>query len=160
VRIAAAAAQAVAFARGLPVCRISSLAVLALGAGRAMGAERIAACLDAHMGRAYLGLYRVVPAQGDVQVLCADSLVDPGRFMLNCSDRFVAVGNGWHAYPELLARHGSRIAAVDAGRLPSVLDLLDLASVDFHAGRTATAFDALPEYLGSGPATASVSPPE
>lgn len=55
VRVAAAVAQALAYARVIPVCRISSLAVLAAGAGPGLHAI----CVDARMGRAYAALYQV-----------------------------------------------------------------------------------------------------
>jgi tRNA threonylcarbamoyladenosine biosynthesis protein TsaB len=150
VRIAAAAAQAIAFARRIPVCRVSSLAVLAAGAGRALGAQSIGACLDARMERVYLALYHVTP--GRVETVRADALVDPRGFILDGGARFVAVGDGWAAYPDLLARHGSRVAAVDLQLLPAAPDLLDLALQEFRAGRTVDVRDALPEYLGLAPA--------
>jgi tRNA threonylcarbamoyladenosine biosynthesis protein TsaB len=150
VRIAAAAVQAIAFARRIPVCRVSSLAVLAAGAGRALGAQMVATCLDARMGRAYLALYRVGP-DGFVAPVGSDALVDPRDFILPGEEGFAAVGDGWLAYPGLLARHGSRAAVVDGNLLPSPRDLLEMACQDFRAGRTVSAGEALPEYLGQGP---------
>ena len=151
VRVAAAAAQAIAFARSIPVCRISTLAVMAAGAGRVTGASLVATCLDARMERAYIALYRLAPSHRPVAVL-RDALVDPREFMLPGDEAFMAVGGGWLAYPDILARHGSRVAALDAGLLPSARDLLSMAIPEFSAGRTVTAQEALPEYLGQRPA--------
>ena len=150
VRIAAAAAQAIAFARAIPVCRISTLAVLAAGAGRLLGAPVVATCLDARMERAFMALYRV-SSSGIPEALFPDALIDPREFRLPGEACFTAVGRGWLAYPDLHARHQARISAVDAGLLPSARDLLSMAIAEFRAGRTVSARDALPEYLGQVP---------
>jgi tRNA threonylcarbamoyladenosine biosynthesis protein TsaB len=154
VRVAAAAAQAIALARSIPVCRVSSLAVLAAGAGRELGASLVATCLDARMERAYAALYRVLPGKGVAPVL-ADAWIDPCEFLLPGNEAIVAVGDGWLAYPELLARHRSRVEALEPGLLPLARDLLSMAILDFHAGRTVDAHEAVPEYLGQMPAVAS-----
>lgn len=150
VRMAAAAAQAIAFARSIPVCRRSSLAVLAAGAVRMLRAQLVATCLDARMQRAYLAVYRAEP-NGDVTPVIMDALVDPGDYALSGDEPFAAVGPGWLAYPQLLARHQRRITKLEPGLLPSALDLLSMAVADFGAGRTVQAHEALPEYLGQVP---------
>jgi tRNA threonylcarbamoyladenosine biosynthesis protein TsaB len=150
VRIAAAAAQAVAFAAGVPLCRVSSLAVLAAACATDRGAVPVAVCLDARMARAYFGLYETTEA-GLVVPLRADALIDPMQFDVP-ADTFVAVGTGWSAYPGLLERHQSRLLRLDPDLLPSARDLLRLAAVDFAAGRTIAPAAALPEYLSPGPA--------
>ncbi len=156
VRIAAAATQAIAFARAIPVCRISTLAVLAVGAARATGCALIATCLDARMERASIALYRVATS-GMPEPVFSDALIDPHVFRLPGTDGFAAVGHGWLAYPDLHARHRSRITALDADLLPSARDLLSMATVEFAAGRTVSAMEALPEYLGQAPAMSAGS---
>lgn len=153
VRIAAAAAQALAFARSIPVCRASSLAVLAAGAGRLLGPGRYAVCQDARMGQAYVALYEVGPAgEASPRPLLADALVDPRGWSVPGSDPFIALGSGWQAFPDLPGRHGDRVLSVEDGLLPSARDLLSMAHADFLAGRTVAADEALPEYLGQVPA--------
>jgi tRNA threonylcarbamoyladenosine biosynthesis protein TsaB len=157
VRVAAAAAQALAFAGGIPVCRVSSLAVLAAGAARVLGATAVGVCLDAHRQRAYAALYRTGAADEPWPEF-ADALVDPDDFSLPGSGGFVAAGEGWQAYPRMRERHGARITAIDAGLRPSARDLLVLAARDLAAGRTVSAAQALPEYLDQGPQAAAVGP--
>jgi tRNA threonylcarbamoyladenosine biosynthesis protein TsaB len=153
VRIAAAAAQAIGFARDIPVCRVSSLAVLAAGAGVVRGSGRlVVACLDARMERAYIGAYRVMPEA--VEVVVPDAWIDPAAFELPGDEPFVAVGDGWAAHPRLAERHRARVANLDAALLPSARDLLSMALRDFRAGRTWRPEEALPEYLGQVPALA------
>lgn len=149
VRVAAAAAQAVAFARRIPVCRVSSLMVQALGAYRALGAGTFAVCFDARMQRAYVGLYRVEQGSS-VLALHVDAMIDPATFIFPRGESFVAIGDGWQAYPQLLARHGSRIIAVESGMRPSARDLLELAGLDFAAGRTVSAGRLCPNTWASG----------
>ena len=149
VRIAAAAIQALAFSRSLPVCRVSSLAVLAAGAARALGPGLYGICQDARMEHAYLALYEAGP---QLRPVLADTLVDPRELMMPGAEDFIALGDGWLAFPELLERHRARILSVQAHLLPSALDLLSIAEDDFRAGRTLAPHEALPEYLGQMPA--------
>jgi tRNA threonylcarbamoyladenosine biosynthesis protein TsaB len=150
VRVAAAAAQSLAFAAAIPVCRVSSLAILAATAGRELEVTSVAVCLDARMGRAYVAHYTLEAGRGPA-VEFADALVAPGSFTLPGSLPFVAVGEGWQAYPAMLARHGSRLIAHQPGVRPAARDLLGLATRDFEAGEAVPATEALPEYLGQEP---------
>ena len=154
VRLAAAATQAIAFALGVPVCRRSSLAVLAAGVMRTTGATRVGVCLDAHMQRAYLALYRA-DGEGVVVPVVSDALVDPRDYRLMDVAPFLAAGPGWIAYPDLLKHHAARITRTEPELLPSSRDLLSMAIADYRAGALVTAEQALPEYLGLVPASVS-----
>lgn len=148
VRVAAAAAQSLAYAGSIPVCRISSLAVLAAGAGP--GLHGI--CVDARMGRAYAALYRVA-GDGAPLPLMAEALVDPAAFAFPGGEPFIALGDAWRTQPALLERHRPRLLAQRTELLPSARDLLSMAGREFAAGRTVAAAGALPEYLGQAPAS-------
>lgn len=148
VRIAAAVAQAVAFARNLPVCRVSSLAVLA-AAARGTGAAACGICIDARMGQAYAALYETGP---QVRPILADVLVDPAAFTMPGSAPFAAVGDGWQAFAGIRGRHHARVLSWHPHLLPSAGDLLSMALADFRAGRVVSAREAFPEYLGQAPA--------
>lgn len=152
VRMAAAAAQALGFALGIPICRRSSLAIMAATAIRQLDAQMVGVCLDARMERAYLGLYRGDGSGGVVPVL-ADTLVDPANYRLPGHEPFAAVGPGWLAYSPWLDRHAARVTRVVPELLPSALDLLSMAREDYRAGVLVTAEEALPEYLGLAPAS-------
>lgn len=157
VRIAAAAAQAIAFAAAIPVCRVSSLAVLAAGIARAQGPGHVGTCIDARTQHAYFALYRA-DSCGAVRAVFPDALVDPMDFTVPGNERFVALGSGWQSYPTLVERHGERIIALDVESLPSARDLLPLAMADFAAGRTVVPAEALPEYLSPGPGQGAQRP--
>ena len=146
LRVTAAAAQSLAFGAALPVVRVSSLAALAAGAWRRHQKAPIAACLDARMGEAYLGLYDI-DAQESLVARLADALIQPESFRLPEVTGIVAAGNGWSACPQLLDNHAARIAVQDFARVPAAKDVLVLAASMFKAGQVTTAEHALPNYL-------------
>ena len=132
MRVAAAAAQAIAFARGIPVCRMSRLAVLAAGAGRVMGAEWVATCLDARMERAYVALYRAAPGQMLVAALRTRGSIPatsglPGVETVRGRRRRLARRTRTF-WPGMAL--GSRPSTPDL--LPSAGDLLSMAIAEFQ----------------------------
>lgn len=146
LRVAAAAAQALAYGAGIPVVRVSSLAALAAATEHRHRVDCVAPSFDARMGEAYLALYTGSEPGG----LCAavpDCLVDPGRFRLPSDSRFFAAGPGWSACPDLLDNHAAQIVGADFTLVPSAVDVLALAGEQFHNGRTVTAAQALPNYI-------------
>lgn len=146
LRVAAAAAQALAYGADLPVARISSLAALAAGAAHKHAIDCIAPCLDARMGEAYLAVYR----GGSVDALCAvmtDGLVDPQQFRLPAGQNFFAAGPGWSACPDLVDNHATQIIGSDFALMPSAIGVLALAAEQFRDGRTIAAEQALPNYI-------------
>jgi len=150
VRVATAAAQSLGFGRSLPVCRVSSLALLAATAMRITGAEAVGVCLDARMDRVYTALYLASPT--GPMAFSPDAWVDPRECRLPGDSRFAAVGDGWSAWPAMAERHGSRIAALEPALLPSGRELISMAIKEYQAGNTVRPQDALPEYLGQQPA--------
>lgn len=146
LRVGAAAVQALSFGASIPVCRVSSLASMALGAMEQHGVRLVATCLDARMGEAYLAIYRadnksLVSAQLD------DCLVDPTKFTLDPTLRIFAAGPGWGACRDLFDRHIEQISGHDLDLLPSAEHLLVLAKQRFQNGQTGSANEALPNYI-------------
>lgn len=145
LRVGMAAAQALAFGAAVPVCPISSLAVLGFGAARRTGAERVVAALDARMGEVYAGGYRA--GADDIENLDADCVTPPGALVVSGTGRFLAAGPGWAVFPELASRFAARIEAIDPAARPRAADLLVLARAAFHRGELVAPADALPLYL-------------
>jgi tRNA threonylcarbamoyladenosine biosynthesis protein TsaB len=145
LRVGAAVAQSLAFGASLPVVRVSSLALIAVGAMRKHGASLIAPCLDARMGEAYFAIYRA--ADGLPRLEVDDCLVDPKKFQLEAGEPFFAAGPGWGAYPEFAERNTSRISGRDPGLVPSAQDLLTVARQRFYSGGIIPAEEALPNYI-------------
>jgi tRNA threonylcarbamoyladenosine biosynthesis protein TsaB len=146
VRVAAAVAQAIAYGRGVPVWRLSSLAALAAAALRATGATRVVVALDARMAGAYVGEYALGPA-GVLVALQPDRLVPADAPLAVGGTPFVAAGPGFAACPALLSGAVPGPGAILSGLLPSVHDVLQLALAESALGQTVAVKDALPNYL-------------
>lgn len=146
VRVAVALAQALGYARGLPLCPVSTLAALAAGAIQTTSADAAACCLDARIGEVYFGVYEK-DSQYGVRATAADALLRPDAVNLPVHGTFLAVGPGWSAYPELADRLRTRLSAVDPGHLPSAADVARLAQSRFLAGKVVLPADARPNYL-------------
>ena len=145
LRVGAAVVQSLAFGADLPVCRVSSLALLAFGAMRRHGVRNVAACVDARMGEAYVGLYRL---DGDgLLVEQADRLVAPDESLGRDAGGWFAAGPGWAAYPQLAAANADWLDGSDVDALPSAETLLELASRELRAGRTVAPHEAVPNYV-------------
>ncbi|MBT8441392.1 MAG: tRNA (adenosine(37)-N6)-threonylcarbamoyltransferase complex dimerization subunit type 1 TsaB, partial [Gammaproteobacteria bacterium] len=122
-------------------------AVLAAGAMRRHAASVVAACVDARMGEAYLGIYR--SGAGALVAAGVDRLVDPTNFILpsDSEPSLFAVGGGWSAYPEMLQANASNLSTIEMDALPDASDLLILAASQFAAGRTISPHEAVPNYV-------------
>lgn len=146
VRVAVALAQGLGYARGLPLCPVSTLAALAAGTLRRSVADAVACCLDARMGEAYFGVYRRDAEEG-VRALAPDALRNPDAICLPEAGTFLAVGPGWTAHPLLAVRLRARLIDVLPEQLPSAADVARLARPRFLAGRVVLPAEALPNYL-------------
>ncbi|MFZ5562121.1 MAG: tRNA (adenosine(37)-N6)-threonylcarbamoyltransferase complex dimerization subunit type 1 TsaB [Pseudomonadota bacterium] len=144
VRIAAAAVQALAFARELPVVPVSSLQTLAQGAQRLHGAARVLTVFDARMGEVYAGAYAL--QNGLMQALDGEHLCAPGSLPPPLRGEFFVAGNGV-AVHEAALRAQMTFTGSDATLFPSAEDVLPLALDIFtRDGGRAPEF-ALPVYL-------------
>ena len=145
VRVAAATAQSLAFSLGVPVIAVSSLAAIAVQAGRVHGAEPVAACLDARMGEAYLGVYRF-DASGLAIPVQADRLVCPDDFVIEYDD-VMAAGPGWQAYPQMIEHNAGSISATEVGIWPTAAAVAVEAQELFRQGKVLAPHEALPNYV-------------
>lgn len=159
LRIAAAVIQGVAFGAGLPVVGVSTLAALAQGCRRSIGAERALCAFDARMGEVYWGAYEADEA-GLMRPLCADRVCVPDAVWLPETDAdaaaktdaktggWCAVGSGWSTYHDLLMlRVGRTVGQAHAGRDCEARDIAVLAADAFAHGRALPPEQALPVYL-------------
>jgi len=148
VRIATAAAQAIALGGDLPVAPVSTLAAIAHRCHREHSKNRVAVAIDARMGEVYWGAYEIadrpVPVGpmllGNEQV-CAPSSVES----LDAS--WVAAGTGWQTYiTELTDVTGATI--IDGIEpFPHALDILMIGSEQLAQGKGVAPENALPVYL-------------
>lgn len=144
VRVAAAAVQALAFARDLPVVGVSSLQTLAQGALRAHGAERVLAVFDARMDEVYAGAYGV--RDGLMQPLDDDHLCAPAALPAALRGAFFGAGNGFAPHAAAL-RAQCTFSGIDADLFPAAEDVVPLALDAFARGEAQAPERALPVYL-------------
>lgn len=145
-RIAAAIAQGLALATGVPLLPVSSLAALAAGAWRETGERApVLVCVDAHMGEVYWALYRLeggLPAAPE-----GEHLGRPEAVPAPVDPRWLAAGSGFAAHAAALGPLAGRAVHALPELLPAARDLLPLAAADLAAGRATPPAAALPTYL-------------
>jgi tRNA threonylcarbamoyladenosine biosynthesis protein TsaB len=145
VRVAAAVAQALGYARGLPVWQVSSLAALAAGALQRSGMRHAVVALDARMGGLYVGEYARA-ADGRLRAVRPDRLVDAGARLAPVAGDVVAAGPGFAVAPGLLGGCAPA-GGVWPALLPGAADLLAVARDEPGLRAVVTPAGALPNYL-------------
>lgn len=141
VRIAAAAAQGLAFGWDLPVIAISSLQTLAQTAYRLAGYTQVLAAFDARMNEIYLGAYTL---QGQImQPVMPEVVCSPQQVPVIPQDSWALVGDG-ASYSAQLQAQIQTILHTQADIYPHAYDLAILASIIGHAQAPELA---LPVYL-------------
>jgi tRNA threonylcarbamoyladenosine biosynthesis protein TsaB len=144
VRIAAAAIQALAFARDLPVIPVSSLQTLAQGAYRQHGAERVLSVFDARMDEVYAGAYHLNDQL--MQPIDQEHLCRPSALPSALKGSFFLAGNGVAVYESVL-REQCQVEGSDAMLFPSAEDVIPLAVAAYQKDGAQSAELALPVYL-------------
>lgn len=143
VRIAAAAAQGLAFGWNLPVLAISSLATLAQHAWRTLGATQVLAVFDARMDEVYCGAYQLQDGLMCLQV--PETVCAPQQLPDLPAGEWLLAGAG-AVYAETIAQQLS-LRGVAAELQPHAHDLAVLAAAAWARGEAQACELALPVYL-------------
>lgn len=159
LRIAAGAAQGLAFGLDCPLLGVSTLRALALQAHRQLGVDAIATLIDARMGEVYAAAWRVeggVPTRvGDEAVIAPERFVLPDAPADRAEESWTGVGSGlsqepsqgpslWDAFDEAVKdRLVQRVPELE----PRAEEMAWLAARDFDAGLSQPAHLAQPVYL-------------
>lgn len=148
MRISAAVVQGLAFAAGLKIVPVSSLAAVAAEAMSLSGATRVLVAQDARMKDVYLAGFSAdadgLPIEVDAVGLHPLSAALP---VDGLESKPVAAGAAWHLHAELAASGSEAGLKLVDCRLPRAKFLLGLGVRDWLAGR-AILPDALePEYV-------------
>ncbi len=139
LRVAAAVAQGLAYARDLPVVPVSSLAALAQEApGR-----QVLAALDARRDEVYYGFYR--REDTGLVVACGEERVAPPGQVICPAGTDCAVGSGIDHYADGFG--GTLPKLRIAGRSPTARAVLALAEKAHERGAFVRACAALPVYV-------------
>ncbi|MEM7408075.1 MAG: tRNA (adenosine(37)-N6)-threonylcarbamoyltransferase complex dimerization subunit type 1 TsaB [Pseudomonadota bacterium] len=147
VRIAAAAAQGLAYAADLPLVQVSSLAVAALGVQRRHAAPHVAIAFDARMDEVYFGAF--VHDGTDLRVAGEQRVADLADISLpTLSNKWFAAGAGWSRYLDRLQPGElARIELSDDPALPEARDVITLAIPKWRRGETVPPAEVAPVYL-------------
>ena len=148
MRIGASVAQGLAFAAGLGIVPISSLAAVAAEAMDGNDDEYVAVCQDARMSEVYLGCYR--RGQSGLPVPLMDEAIFPATHLeaLDAiADRWVAAGGGWQRYPILAEQHRENLSRVSVLELPRARHLIGLAIEQIGRDGTVAPAELQPAYL-------------
>lgn len=146
LRIAAAAAQGLAFGADLPLAPVSTLLALAAGARRTRGAQRVLPALDARMQAIYFSA--VERQAAGWQAVLPEQVCDPAQAPVPAGGGWFAAGPGWGAYTAaLLPRFAGQLAGVDAALRPEARDIAELGAALLAQGGGVPAGEAEPRYL-------------
>lgn len=148
LRIAAGAAQGIAWGLDLPVAPVSSLAALAEGVPQ----PRVLALLDARLGEVYAGLYQRPSQAGQRAGLMRpagdEQLTAPDRLRVADAATLCVAGPGWSAHEaRLRSALGAAPAAVAGDALPRADAVARLGAALIAAGQGVPADAAQPVYL-------------
>ncbi len=147
VRIAASVAQGIAFAADLPVLPVSTLAALARDALQRTTVTQVLAAIDARMGEIYWAAF-ARDAHGEPQALTDEQVALATAVCVPAGTEWFGIGSGWAVYETALRAHfGNTLSGIDATALPRAAQIVQLAAVDFTAGRAVPAEQAMPVYL-------------
>ncbi|MCH9694489.1 MAG: tRNA (adenosine(37)-N6)-threonylcarbamoyltransferase complex dimerization subunit type 1 TsaB [Gammaproteobacteria bacterium] len=129
MRIAASVAQGLAFAAGVKIIPVSSLAVVAAQVFAESDAEQVAVAQDAHMSEVYLGIFQrgasgLPVATGDERLA---SLSEITELSIDPETERLAAGFGWQRYPDLMQLNASRFSGDSTVMHPHARFLLAIA---------------------------------
>lgn len=147
LRIAAAIAQGLGMATGLPLLPVSSLAATAQGLWRTHGSSDTLVCVDARMGEVYWAAFTM--RSGRARIVDTERLAAPDAVSSAGLTAWSAAGSGFDACRDRLAALAASAAAVFPEARPQAVDLIPLAGDDLAAGRGCLPEEAHPAYLRS-----------
>lgn len=149
MRIAASVAQGLAFAAGLRIVPVSSMAAIAAEVMDKHAAARVVVAQDARMHEVYLGIYRNDGT--GLPVAVADEVLQPiatidGLAEAHTSDLYAA-GAAWQKYPELVELNRAAISELVDVQYPNARHLLGLGERGWQGGDSIEPENLAPAYI-------------
>ncbi len=146
LRIAAGVVQGMAFASDLPVTPVSTLAVMAHGAFRDYGAQRVLVANDAGMKEVYFGAY-VISGFGQADLQGEEYVVPLSKVPEVNDGEWLALGSGWESTDQIPKGLVSQLTQTVTAYYPHAKDVVHLAQSVFASGGYVSAEEAVPIYL-------------
>lgn len=145
MRIGASVAQGIAFAAGIQIAPVSSLAAIAMAAVVEVNTTTVAVVQDARMNEVYLGEFGV-DDDGLPQLIGEEQICAVGRLPLKGGNP-LAAGAGWQRYPELREHNEDQVSQIAEILRPRAQFLLPFARSIVAAGNTIAPDKLLPSYV-------------
>lgn len=143
VRIAAGLAQGLAYATGVPLIAVSSLAALAQSINSED--EIIVAAIDARMEEIYCGYYR---SGATVRLIGNEIVTRPQEINFEYNENCYGAGSGWKTYATILKeKFAGRLRGFAADVYPEAKHMLPLAIQSYRKGELLEPGQAAPAYL-------------
>ncbi|XKE46276.1 tRNA (adenosine(37)-N6)-threonylcarbamoyltransferase complex dimerization subunit type 1 TsaB [Halomonas organivorans] len=148
LRIAAGAAQGLAFGLDRPLLGVSTLQALALGAHRRHHYRYLITALDARMGEVYTAAWQC--DRGRVEALTEEAVMPPERLRLpagHADHDWIGVGSGWSLWEAMPAEVQAGMGLCLPDQEAAAEDMVLLAADAFAAGEGRPAAEVQPVYL-------------
>lgn len=153
LRIAAGVVQGIAFAADLPVIPVSTLKTMAQRIYLETGHTHVLTAIDARMDEVYWAAYALDAQQWTLEQ--EEAVVSPDKIKLPemptdapAKKSWVGAGTGWATYKDrLLTTAIGQPPIIFAECLPSAEAMVQLAAIEYQAGNTIDAAEAIPVYL-------------
>ncbi|RCV93160.1 tRNA (adenosine(37)-N6)-threonylcarbamoyltransferase complex dimerization subunit type 1 TsaB [Vreelandella rituensis] len=146
LRIAAGAAQGLAFGLERPLLGVSTLEALALGAHRRYHFRYLVTALDARMGEIYVAAWHC--ADGVTTLLQEEAVIAPQALRLPAKETdWVGVGSGWTLWEQMPAQVQAGLTQTLENIEASAEDMVVLAARDLDAGLGRDPHEVQPVYL-------------
>ena len=149
MRIGASVVQGLAFAAGVNIIPVSSLAAVAAEVFLKHDGTHVAIAQDARMNQVYLGCFERDEA-GLPAPVGAERIHDIEQITSLSDDRdiaWLAAGEGWRKYPSLASMQSVELTELPDILLPRAVHLLGIAQNLFESGRSIPPEQLQPAYL-------------
>jgi tRNA threonylcarbamoyladenosine biosynthesis protein TsaB len=146
VRIAASVAQGLAYAAGVPVVPVSSMAAVAAEVQDRYDSAEVVVAQDAHMDEVYLGIYGL-DEHGELIEIEPERLHGQGVIEPLDDVAPLAAGFGWQRYPQLLASNRHLFSELVDVQHPRARYVLSLGAAALRAGKEIEPKSLCPAYL-------------
>ncbi len=142
LRIAAAVAQGIAFALGVPTVPVSCMAAIA----QRLDSDKVAVALDAKRAKIYWGWYRR-NSQGLMELDGEERLTPLAEFYVEGTD-WCGAGSGWDLHAKALLKSAGEacISATSPAEVPHAVQIAELGAASFASEGGKDAALAIPNY--------------
>jgi tRNA threonylcarbamoyladenosine biosynthesis protein TsaB len=149
MRIGASVVQGLAFAAGVNIIPVSSLAAVAAEVFLKHDETHVAVTQDARVNQVYLGCF--VRNEAGLPVPVGVERIHDIRRIASLSDHrnvaWLAAGEGWRKYPSLASMQSVELTELPDILLPRAIHLLGIARDLFESGRSIPPEQLQPAYL-------------